>query len=140
MFNLEQAIADWRRQMLAAGVKTPVPLEELESHLRDEVKHQIESGLSERQAFETAVQRIGQANVLKREFKKVERSFMTKILMVLLGIFGVLAGTGLIFPALAKYKEEGAMVHDAAMGLLIGIPIVLGGIGTAFYGFKKRQA
>jgi len=37
MFNLEPSIAEWRRQMLAAGVKTPVPLEELESHLRDEL-------------------------------------------------------------------------------------------------------
>jgi hypothetical protein len=36
MFDLEQAIADWREQMLAAGVKTPVPLVELESHLLDE--------------------------------------------------------------------------------------------------------
>jgi hypothetical protein len=24
MFNLDQAIADWRRQMLAAGIKTPI--------------------------------------------------------------------------------------------------------------------
>jgi len=31
MFNLEQSIADWRRQMIAGGIKTPVPLEELES-------------------------------------------------------------------------------------------------------------
>ncbi len=31
MFDLENAIADWRRQMLAAGIQTPVPLEELES-------------------------------------------------------------------------------------------------------------
>ena len=30
MFDLEQAIAGWRRQMQAAGIKTPVPLEELE--------------------------------------------------------------------------------------------------------------
>jgi len=32
MFNLEQAIADWRQKMLAAGIETPVPLEELELH------------------------------------------------------------------------------------------------------------
>jgi hypothetical protein len=38
MFNLEQAIATWRRQMLAAGLKSPVPLEELESHLREEME------------------------------------------------------------------------------------------------------
>jgi hypothetical protein len=38
MFELEQAITGWRRQMLAAGIKTPVPLEELEIHLRDEIE------------------------------------------------------------------------------------------------------
>jgi len=37
MFNLDEAISEWRKQMLAAGIKTPVPLEELETHLRDNV-------------------------------------------------------------------------------------------------------
>ena len=41
MFNLEAAIADWRRQMLAAGIKAPVPLEELESHMREDVENQL---------------------------------------------------------------------------------------------------
>ncbi len=57
--------------MLAAGIKSPVPLEELESHLREDVEQQIESGSNVRQAFESAVQRIGQAAVLKSEFGKV---------------------------------------------------------------------
>jgi len=38
MFDLEQAIIAWRQQMLAAGIKSPVPLEELENHLRDEIR------------------------------------------------------------------------------------------------------
>ena len=71
MFNLEQAIADWRRQMLAAGIKTPVPLDELESHLRDDVEQQVQSGSDARQAFEASVLRIGRAGVLRREFMKV---------------------------------------------------------------------
>jgi hypothetical protein len=71
MFDLERSIAEWRKQMLAAGIKTPVPLEELESHLRDDVEQQVQSGLSEHQAFETAVERIGQASSLTVEFKKV---------------------------------------------------------------------
>jgi hypothetical protein len=71
MFNLEQSIADWRKQMLAAGIKTPVPLEELESHLRDDVERQIQSGSNAQQAFENSVQRMGHANELKSEFKKI---------------------------------------------------------------------
>jgi hypothetical protein len=42
MFNLEQSIAK-RRQMLAVGIKTPVPLDELESQLRDDVEQQVQS-------------------------------------------------------------------------------------------------
>jgi hypothetical protein len=140
MFDLEKAIVDWRRDMRAAGIKTPVPLEELEIHLREEIERQLKSGSDEQNAFRMSVQQMGQPDLLKQEFKKSERTFMKKPLIILAGIFGVLVGTGLILPALAKYKEQGAMVHDAAMGLLIGISIVLGGIGTAFYGFRKRKA
>lgn len=74
MFNLDQTISEWRRQMLAAGIKTPRPLDELESHLRDEIEHQTKSGLSVAEAFQIAVQKIGQAHVLQKEFTKVEET------------------------------------------------------------------
>jgi len=70
MFDLEQSIIEWRTQMLAAGIKSPVPLEELESHLREDIRLQMKSGLNEGEAFNSAVQKIGQAGLLKTEFKK----------------------------------------------------------------------
>lgn len=70
MFNLDQAIAEWRRQMVAAGIKTPEALKELETHLRDDVDHQILSGASAEQAFDMAVQQLGNAHTLKAEFAK----------------------------------------------------------------------
>ena len=72
MFNLDQAILEWRQQMLAAGINTPVPLEELESHLCDEIEQQLKSGLSEQTAFEISVQQIGPAQTVQSEFEKVE--------------------------------------------------------------------
>ena len=57
--------------MLSAGIKTPVPLEELEIHLREDIAQQMQSGLSAQPAFGIAVKTIGQAPELKREFKKV---------------------------------------------------------------------
>jgi hypothetical protein len=57
--------------MLAAGIKSPVPLEELETHLREEIEWRIKSGLSERQAFEIAAQKIGEFEQIKTEFKKL---------------------------------------------------------------------
>lgn len=71
MFDLEQSIAEWRRQMLAAGIHAPAPLEELESHLREDVENQMRSGAGAQQAFETTVVQIGQTGVLQTEFAKV---------------------------------------------------------------------
>ena len=70
MFDLEQAIADWRRQMLAAGIQSPVPLVELEEHLREDVERQVQTGTDVHQAFNLASQQLGQAKRLKREFMK----------------------------------------------------------------------
>jgi len=71
MFNLEQAIADWRQKMLAAGIETPVPLEELELHLREEMERQVSKGMEAQEAFDKATKSIGEAQSLKAEFKKV---------------------------------------------------------------------
>ena len=77
MFNLNEAVVEWRRQMLAAGIKAPVPLEELENHLRDDVERRVRSGASAQQAFEAAVQRIGEARALQVEFAKTAESKKT---------------------------------------------------------------
>jgi hypothetical protein len=70
MFDLETAIAGWRKQIQAAGIKAPVLLEELEGHLREEIERQTGCGLKERAAFDLAVKQVGAAGRLKREFKK----------------------------------------------------------------------
>ena len=71
MFDLEQSIGIWRRQMLTAGIKSPTPLEELEIHLREEIERQTQAGLSLEEAFKSSVQKIGEGYVLKTEFAKV---------------------------------------------------------------------
>ena len=73
MFNLEQSIADWRQQMLAAGIETPVPLEELEIHLREEIERQTKAGLNQQDAFTSAVQKLGPAHTVQTEFMKVDK-------------------------------------------------------------------
>jgi len=83
MFNLEQSIAAWRKEMLAAGIKTPVPLEELESHLREEIEKQIKSGQSPQTAFETAVKTIGRGVELKKEFKKAGEPLTARLVKLI---------------------------------------------------------
>ncbi len=86
MFDLEQSIAEWRRQMLAVGIKSPVPLEELEIHLREEIEARVQSGASEQQAFGIAVGKIGQPAELKSEFKKVSAPMEMQKLIKLAGL------------------------------------------------------
>jgi hypothetical protein len=70
MFDPEQAIAGWRRQMLAAGISSPVPLEELENHLREEIERQLQGGATAPHAFENAPAQLGQGAPLNNEFEK----------------------------------------------------------------------
>src|SRR4051812_10008843 len=72
MFNLDEAITDWRRQMAAGGIKSAGGLDEMEGHLREDVERQMKLGLNEVEAFRTAVQRIGPVQAVRNEFKKVE--------------------------------------------------------------------
>lgn len=74
MFDLDQAISKWRQQMATGGIKAPDVLDELESHLRDDVAERMRSGLSVEQAFEAAVQQMGTVGGLKTEFAKVGRT------------------------------------------------------------------
>ena len=71
MFDLEHAISEWRRQLSVSGIDSLEVLDELESHLREDAQQQIRSGSSPQQAFHSAVQRIGQRDALKTEFRKI---------------------------------------------------------------------
>ncbi len=74
MFSVEQSIAEWRQQMLAAGITTPVPLEELEIHLREEIERQTKAGLNQPDAFTSAVQKLGPAHTVQTEFMKADQT------------------------------------------------------------------
>jgi hypothetical protein len=113
MFDLKKSIAKWRQQMLTAGIKTPVPLEELEIHLREEIEQQIKSGLNEQKAFEIAVGKIGQANLLKQEFQKINpvdkmqrQKRIARISSILIFGFYSLAITWLLLKNDLTFKER----------------------------------
>lgn len=73
MFDLKEAIANWRRQMIAGGIKSAEVLDELESHLREDIEKQMREGAPAEQAFAQAVEHVGRADELKLEFGKIER-------------------------------------------------------------------
>lgn len=128
MFNLGQAIYGWRKQMLAAGIETPVPLDELEIHLREEIERQMKSGLDEQVAFEVSIQQIGQPKALDREFKKGEGTFMKRTAKTGMGVVGLLAGLALLIPGSIQLRDELVMANGKlSLWLLGGILICWSG-------------
>ena len=125
MFDLNQAIAEWRQEMVSDGIKTPALLDELESHLQEDVERQVQLGIGAEEAFRAAAIRLGQPNALTKEFSKVgetNEAFMRLkyFFQTLAGIQNPILATNMntsstnAEPAWATYLKSGAFVLPAA--------------------------
>ena len=134
MFNLEQAITEWRQRMLAAGLRSPVPLDELESHLRDEIERQVRAGAPAAAAFQSAAVGIGRAGSLQMEFKQaggfigwLGESKTVRINRLLAVLW--LAGSWWSF--ITMFRLTGLFIF---MGVSSGAaPVLMNGLLTFFY-------
>ena len=70
-FDLEKAIATWRHLHGRRRVFSRQDLDELESHLRDHITHLKARSICEKEAFDQAVQAIGDLDGGEIEYKKV---------------------------------------------------------------------
>jgi hypothetical protein len=87
--QLNSAIEQWRSHMAEGGLHTTEVLDELESHLRDDIDAQIAAGMGEQQAFATSAARLGQADMLKKEFDKVGGTVRRRIKTAWLTLAGI---------------------------------------------------
>src|SRR5512145_2677933 len=145
MFDLEQAILEWRRRMLAAGITAPTPLDELESHLREEIRRQSRSAVDARQAFESAVRKMGHAQALSAEFTKIgaikdarQRKFCIVSIIIVWGLILIITACIFLF---RDGFDWGQRISGLAAG---GFSVLLGAAGACLHRFfpaivdKKR--
>ena len=87
-FDLNQALQHWRDSLAQSPAFRSENLNELESHLRDSIAMLQTKGLSEREAFLIASQRIGAGRHLAEEFEKVNRNeiWLGRLLWMLIGV------------------------------------------------------
>jgi hypothetical protein len=121
MFNLEQTIFKWKQQLMAGGIKESAVLDELESHLREEIERQMRAGANAERAFEIAAQKIGPAEALKTEFRKNGSAPVPEKLMIataiLVAAFGVfLTSVAMIF-CYSSWGER--LTGFAALGFIL---------------------
>lgn len=137
MFDLDQAIGEWRRQMRSGGIKSRVLLDELESHLRDDVEEQVRSGLDAMHAFDASVRSLGPPTELRSEFEDANshlnpEEHMKRKLRNILAILAIIAvEMGFIMPALAQWRisatpSTGEMATVMAIGAIVLTIVTIG--------------
>ncbi len=72
MFDLEKEIRKWLKALRRSENLEDSDIAELESHLRDEIDHQINKGLDEESAFRAALEKSAPADTLREEYNKAK--------------------------------------------------------------------
>ena len=122
MFDLEAQITEWRQQMRTAGINAPVPLDELEGHLRDDVEQRMGSGSSAPEALAAAIERVGPPGSLKHEFEKFGgtkearlRKYLWSRSLLVAGLF--VAGISLCYFVVLPLEMRANEQYSAWMGV-----------------------
>jgi len=89
MFQLESAIQNWRNGLQQNQTMLPEDLDELETHLRDQMDTLALSGLTAEETFWVASHRIGDNAAVAQEFAKVNTAAIWKhrAFWMIFGIF-----------------------------------------------------
>ena len=61
-----------------------------------------------------------------------------KPIKIILGVVAVLVGMGFIMPAIAQWKQEGAMTGMSVVLCLLGLALTIAGAATAFRALVRR--
>lgn len=95
-FDLTRAIQQWRERLGQAPALRRENLDELESHLADSIATLQACGLSARESFMVATQRMGDEESLQEEFGKVNTGtvWLDRMLWMLIGVqvWGLVSG------------------------------------------------
>lgn len=80
--TIEQQILEWRAHVSQRGAISAHDVEEMESHLRDQVHDLLAVGLAEDEAFLVAVKRIGNLDAVSHEFAQEHTERLWKQLVL----------------------------------------------------------
>lgn len=116
----EELIAQWRRNLAETAGCPDEVLDELESHMRDELHQLVQAGHSEGQAFALAASRLGHPRALATEFAKAAAPAFW--LPVRVALFASVALVALLIGYLLARWQDGRLesllaVHVGAITL-----------------------
>jgi hypothetical protein len=149
--SLEEQIGQWRAYVRRRRAITGPDVEELETHLRDQVGVLTQAGLAEDEAFLIAVKRMGSLDALSREFAREHSDRLWKQLVLApdadaapetvsrteaLVVFAlaVAAALAIKIPALFGLTLDGHAAFYARNASLFVLPFL-----TGYFVWKRRM-
>lgn len=113
-FSLENSITQWRLMLTNDQKLVGDAVDELESHLLDEIEALKTSGLDDEEAFMVATKRMGHVDLIAAEFRKVRGNafVLDRITPYLTGVLILLA-----FVELTRLLNDGLFFVTYKMGL-----------------------
>ena len=85
--ELDERITEWRTAIAKSRAVTDADLDELESHLRDQVTELRATGLDDDESFLVGVKRVGKVDQLTAEFARVHQDVGSEAMPLLDGTF-----------------------------------------------------
>lgn len=141
MFQLDDAMREWRTCMVQQGTTSQPDMDELESHLRDDIEQLVDKDLSVEEAYLVGIHRLGAPPELSAEFGKINgaRVWTRRLLWMLSGYLAI----GLIlslYAAAVQWVSAGAMISGlvgSSSGHLVlrGAMLVMGLLAVMLLGF-----
>ena len=90
MFDLNEKISMWRSNLAQSETLGSSDIDELESHLREEIENLTGLKLSDEEAFLIATHRLGSTDSLAEEYEKINRGvkFRHRLFWIATGVLG----------------------------------------------------
>ena len=139
MPDLEQRLAAWRQTLAADAAFSVEVIDELESHLRDDIQRLVLAGESEERALELGLARLGPPRALGAEFAKVARERSARWLPVYLahGLMIALAASLIVYFSFgkgARGQQASLLLASHVIAVTIGYSatFVIGGLAVCY--------
>jgi hypothetical protein len=134
MHNLDQSIAEWRKTISRTPSLGPDTLDELESHLRENISAMVESGIPEPEALQQAIAQLGPVGEVTAEFQKLSAAtwLPLRIVRVIAGVLAVVLLADVLLFFQQHPWDAWLCAHVFTLGLSHVVEVLLWVLGICF--------
>jgi hypothetical protein len=122
MFDLNEQINKWRSNLAQSQTLGNSDIDELESHLREEIENLTDLKLSDEEAFLIATHRLGSTDSLAEEYEKINRGvkFRHRLFWIATGVLGYFLATYLADAfSIALSVSSGSMDYNTGIVFIV---------------------